>query len=69
MPTDYAFANGVYVNSSNGNCWWRLRSPGDRQDRAAVVGYAGVVVEYGNYVNLDEGAVRPAMWIDLSAIQ
>ena len=68
-PTDYAFANGVYVNSSNGNCWWWLRSPGHYQDSDASVRSGGDVGEFGSDVNRGVNAVRPALWIDLSAIQ
>lgn len=63
-PTDFAVANGAYVNSNNGNCWWWLRSPGYRQNRAAPVNYDGYVVEFGSYVYHDNSAVRPALWID-----
>jgi len=66
-PTDYAVANGAYVSSSNGNCWWWLRSPGYGQDRAASVFSDGDVDEYGDNVNYDDGAVRPALWIDLNS--
>ncbi len=66
-PTDYAVANGTYVNSSNGNCWWWLRSPGYRRNDAAYVDTDGDVSEYGYDVNYDYYAVRPALWIDLNA--
>ena len=66
-PTDFAVANGVYVNSSNGNCWWWLRSPGYYQDNGARVDFFGNVYEYGHYVNKDGNAVRPALWIDLNS--
>lgn len=64
-PTDYAFANGAYVNSSNGNCWWWLRSPGDYQNTAALVFGDGDVYEYGCGVYDGTSAVRPALWISL----
>ena len=66
-PTEYADAGGVYVVSSNGNCLWWLRSPGDDQYDAAIVYDAGDVLEYGHNVSYDEGAVRPALWIDLNS--
>lgn len=66
-PTDYAVASGAYVNSSNGNCWWWLRSPGYPQDCAACVYSDGDVVDYGNLVNYSPDAVRPALWIDLNS--
>lgn len=67
-PTDYAVAGGAYVNSSNGNCWWWLRSPGYLQDGAAYMSRDGYVYEVGDDVNTDNNAVRPALWIDLSKI-
>ena len=65
MPTDYAFANGAYVNSVNGNCWWWLRSPGVTQDSAAYVHSSGDVYEPGSDVDIGTSAVRPAMWISI----
>lgn len=65
-PTDYAVAGGANVNSSNGNCWWWLRSPAYYQDRAANVYDGGGVIEGGSYVDDDYIAVRPALWIDLN---
>ena len=64
-PTDYAFANGAYVNSVNGNCWWWLRSPGVTQDSAAYVHSSGDVYEPGSDVDIGTSAVRPAMWITM----
>ena len=67
-PTGYAVANGAYVNSSNGNCWWWLRSPGNyHQDYAAFVNYDGDVYVSGHYVYGGNHAVRPALWIDLNS--
>ena len=64
-PTAYAKAQGAYVNDSNGNCWWWLRSPGNGQDFAAFVNTSGS----GRYngVNLSNSAVRPAFWINLES--
>lgn len=65
-PTDYAFANGAYVNSSNGNCWWWLRSPGDYQNTTAALVFGdGDVFEYGCGVYNGTSVVRPALWISL----
>lgn len=66
-PTEYAVAGGAYVSSSNGNCWWWLRSPGGSQYGAAYVGIDGVVNEGGISVLYDNYAVRPALWIDLNS--
>ena len=64
-PTDYAIANGVDVSSFNGNCYWWLRTPGRYQDKAAAVANDGRVIEFGLYVEEDDNAVRPALWIEI----
>ena len=64
-PTNYAVANGAYVNSSNGNCYWWLRSPGEYYP--ARVNYVGDVCESGYGVGIVNYAVRPALWIDLNS--
>ncbi len=77
--TAYAEAQGAHVSSSNGNCWWWLRSPGIHQDKAAMVDFDGEVSEIGISVDYDgevDGfgfrvnysylAVRPVLWIDIS---
>jgi len=66
-PTNFAVANGAYVNNYNGNCWWWLRSPGYSMNIAAYFRDSGEIREYGNCVNFDDIAVRPALWIDLNA--
>lgn len=66
-PTDFAVANGAYVNSNNGNRWWWLRSPGVYQISAANVRDDGDVSETGGGVGDVDGAVRPALWIDLNS--
>ena len=72
-PTNYAVTNGV-SKSNSGNCCWWLRSPGYNQQRIAYVRddvafyYGGVVDEYGYGADDGDIAVRPAMWIDLNAI-
>ena len=65
--TEYAVANGACVNSSKGNCWWWLRSPGSYQKAAASVYSDGDVHERGSTVDLGDIAVRPALWIDLKS--
>lgn len=66
-PTEYAIANGTYVNDNNGDCWWWLRSPGADQSYAADVYVDGSVYYLGNYVYTDNDCVRPALWIDLDS--
>ncbi|MDD6095476.1 MAG: DUF6273 domain-containing protein [Clostridia bacterium] len=69
-PTDYAVANGAYVNtydqSDYGNCWWWLRSPGGNQNCAPSVLFDGGVGRFGGGVHGGDEAVRPALWIDLN---
>lgn len=67
-PTDYAVTNGA-LESDSGNCYWWLRSPGSNQTNAARVDYDGDVLEYGRNVYSVSTAVRPALWIDLGAIE
>jgi len=64
-PTAYAVANGAYQNEENGNCWWWLRSPGRYQYNAAFVNLVGGVYAFGNDVDHDNNAVRPALWVDI----
>lgn len=66
VPTDYAVANGTW-ESNSGNCWWWLRSPGYDLNHAADVGIGGGVYERGHGVGSGDGAVRPALWIDLNS--
>ena len=64
--TAFAKSNGVW-SSSEGNCWWWLRSPGYYPNRAAFVGFGGVISEDGSFVPNDNGAVRPAFWMKLES--
>ena len=54
------------VLSDGTSVWWWLRSPGISSRYAADVYYAGSVDVYGDRVDDDDGAVRPALWIDIS---
>ncbi len=66
-PTDYAVANGAeYIVIDNGNCWWWLRSPGYSKGYAANILDDGDVDEYGENLDDDREAVRPALWINLN---
>lgn len=62
--TEYVVAKGVCVDRSTGNCFWWLRSPGMYQSHAADVPDGGVD-PYGNMVDNDSLAVRPAMWVTI----
>ena len=53
--------------------WWWLRSPGNNQNNAANVNNDGslnndCVSSLNGYVDCVPGCVRPALWIDISAI-
>lgn len=67
IPTEYAVAEGAYVNSDYGSCFWWLRSSGSNQRTATFVLSSSDVYESGNYVSHYTYAVRPALWIDLNA--
>ena len=66
-PTEYAFSNGANINRSNGNCRWRLRSPGINPTNAVHVDYGGGVYATGFEVQMGGIAVRPALWIDFNS--
>ncbi len=62
-PTEYSARKGVYINGSNGCCWWWLRSPGIKSNYAAHVSTFGGNYHDGCNANVGNGAVRPSMWI------
>ena len=72
-PTAYAKAQGAYTSDSYktasgaATCWWWLRSPGGNQRDAAIVTDVGSVYYYGYFVDYDNDAVRPALWINLDS--
>ena len=72
-PTAYAKAQGAHTSDSYktasgaATCWWWLRSPGFTQSCAASVRYDGSVNYRGYDVDYDNGAVRPALWINLDS--
>lgn len=51
-------------NIVNIDCWWWLRSPGFESLYAAYVSNDGSVYNYGDFVNVDTYAVRPALIIN-----
>lgn len=70
-PTEYAISQGAWVSSSiqtegKGNCCWWLRSPGKTDLAACSIGSYGKV--NGGIVSRQDNAVRPALWLDLTAI-
>ena len=68
--TDYTRMQGAYTSSTSAAgvcCRWFLRSTGSSQTRVALVTSDGSISQSGNYVNYENDAVRPALWIDLNA--
>lgn len=63
MTTNYADANGAYVDS-NGYSYWLLRSPGNYSNRCCKVDGDGYVSSHNRVSTSDDG-VRPALWINL----
>ena len=66
--TAYCYAQGAY-KTGNGNCNWWLRSP-VYSGRTAYVYDGSLKNYYGEhscYVDNDDIAVRPALWIDLGS--
>lgn len=63
MPTNYAVDRGV--NLIHENCSYFLRSPGADNSSAALIGYSGNVVHGGSFVDYREGAIRPAIWLNI----
>ncbi len=69
----YAFTHGantsIDVKTIEGMeaGWWWLRSPGDYQDDAAFVGYAGYLVS--NSVDNPHGTVRPGVFCGCTGLE
>ena len=64
LGTPYCEARGVY-KGGDGYSWWWLRTLGCSSGEVAVV-YYDAVYKDGAPAPDERGAVRPAMWIDLS---
>jgi hypothetical protein len=55
----------IAVNADGEASWWWLRSPGFSSISAAdVIDYGDVNVG-GNFADIDNGGVRPALWLNL----
>lgn len=69
--TQYAIKQGAWVCDSDdcredyGNGFWWLRSPGHDQDDATFVLRNDSISGSGDYVDDDDCAVRPALYINL----
>lgn len=46
-------------------CWWWLRTPGFDNSFAAAVTPDGAIMRIGSFVDTEDYAVRPAMWIEI----
>ena len=70
FPTDYAISRGVELGGygSPTNCWWFLRTPGDTQAYVCAASPYGDIRDHVRVGERDR-AVRPVLWIDLSAIE
>ena len=66
IPTEYAVAKNVYVNSDLGTVWWWLRSPGNNHRHAAEVNTGGSLYDFGFSVNYYRRAVRPALRLKIT---
>ena len=69
VPTAYAIMRGActrdsYSADGKATCWWWLRSWYD-SCRAGNVDIDGVTCDYFSYVDINDKAVRPALWIIL----
>ncbi|MBR2572633.1 MAG: hypothetical protein IKE30_11020, partial [Clostridia bacterium] len=62
--TAYAKAQGA-SETSKGNGWWWLRSPGNRGNFAARINYDGSVYNYGDYVYSGDIVVRPVIVVSI----
>lgn len=65
--TYYCYAQGA-LETTNGCCFWWLRSPGSYSNFAAYVNYQGHSESFGNPVIEHEFAVRPALWITIAPL-
>lgn len=63
--TDYAKAQGVWVDSVTDTPYWWLRSPGGDPLLAAAVHYRGKVFIGGLNICVDDTAIRPALWLNI----
>ena len=64
MPTAVTEHKQAYVSEiSDGSSWWWTRTPGTSRKAVMTILADGTFQNY--YVDLDLGAVRPALWVDL----
>ena len=65
-PTNYAVAQGAFLNKATDGGWWWLRTPGDGKKTAASINSNGSDDSDGSAVNAQKGMVRPVMWVTIS---
>lgn len=63
--TAFAASKGAHVSQSNGNCWWWLRTNGENLEEVSIVGVNGGAMTPFMTVDSFNGAVRPALWVEL----
>ena len=66
--TTYATKHGAY-QSADGYCWWWLRDTGAGPNMKLRVTYSGEIDEHGISIIKENGAVRPAVWVDLKMLE
>lgn len=70
-PTDYAYANGIWMSSENEDygdyCWWLLRSTGAHTKAVSMVYRFGHVYQDGYYADTPYYGVCPAIKIDIDS--
>ena len=78
-PTEYAEAQGVrqdsdfsydthYIPKFFHSCYWLLRTMGYDNKCVLFINYYGQASKSGLKASVDEGGIRPAMWIDTSLV-
>ena len=67
VPTEFAKAQGGYIDAEYGTSWWWLRTSGDKPSNAAFVYGNGSSLMMGTPVVNNSVGVRPAIRIDYSA--
>jgi hypothetical protein len=65
QPSAYAQSQGVYINTSNGNSYWCLRSPNSNHANCARFVDSYGIVDYSSFVSGTYYGVVPALWISL----
>ena len=69
--TEYAKQQGASCGENNYGRWW-LRSPGFSQDTAAYIEggmLSGLIMRVGEAVECNSICVRPAIWINIDAVE